>query len=43
MRSQAKAVQVIVAQRPEFKDYPGNHLPPESSISKAGGMHCVFD
>jgi len=43
MRPQVKAVQVIVAQRPEFKDYPGNNLPPKSSIRKAGGMHSVFD
>jgi len=32
-----------MAQRPEFKDYPVNNLPPESIISKAGGMHIVFD
>jgi hypothetical protein len=43
MRSQAKAVQAIVAQRPEFKDYPGNNLPLKSIISKSGGMHSVFD
>lgn len=41
--AQAKPVQVIVAQRPEFKDYPGNNLPPKSIISKSGGMHSVFD
>jgi hypothetical protein len=28
-----------VAQRPEFKDYPGNNLPPKSIISEAGGKY----
>jgi hypothetical protein len=36
MMTQAKPVQVIVAQYPEFKDYPGNKI-------DTGGMHIVFD